>query len=82
MDLVTEKIIEVCKELNNIEITEDDIMSGRPFSDFNVDSLSLIEMLMEIEESIPGLYLPTIDNSDLTDLKQLWTFITKNLPNE
>ena len=67
------------KAVEMLEVAADDLQEDKSFvDDLNVDSLSLVEYTMELEDSL-GVELP---EEELTDLKTIGAFLdlimTKN----
>jgi len=45
MDIVTQTIIDVIKDLQDVEISYDDVHAGKQIADFGLDSIDSIELL-------------------------------------
>lgn len=80
MDIVTKTLIDVMKDLQDVDITSEDIQSGKSLSEFNLDSIDSIELLLEVEERFDQMDLPDFDNAELANLKEVWQYITDHLP--
>ena len=80
MDIVTQTIIDVIKDLQDVEISYDDVHAGKQIADFGLDSIDSIELLLELEDRFDGMDLPDFDNAELANLKAVWQYLTDNLP--
>jgi len=80
MDIVTKTLIDVMRDLQDIDITSEDIQSGKSLSEFDLDSIDSIELLLEVEERFDQMDLPDFDNAELANLKEVWQYITDHLP--
>ena len=80
MDIVTQKIIDVIKDLQDVEISYEDVHAGKQIADFGLDSIDSIELLLELEDRFDGMDLPDFDNAELVNLKEVWQYLTDNLP--
>lgn len=80
MDIVTKTLIDVMRDLQDIDITSEDIQSGKSLSEFDLDSIDSIELLLEVEDRFDEMDLPDFDNAELANLKEVWQYITDHLP--
>jgi len=80
MDIVTQRIIDVIKDLQDVEISYEDVHAGKQIADFGLDSIDSIELLLELEDRFDGMDLPDFDNAELVNLKEVWQYLTDNLP--
>lgn len=68
------------RDLQDIDITSEDIQSGKSLSEFDLDSIDSIELLLEVEDRFDEMDLPDFDNAELANLKEVWQYITDHLP--
>ena len=52
MSKTTQTLIDVVQETMDITITEDNLSDGTKFKDPNIDSLDVIEMLIQVEDRL------------------------------
>ena len=52
MSKTTQTLIDVVQETMDITITEDNLSDGTKFKDLNIDSLDVIEMLIQVEDRL------------------------------
>tara|TARA_B100001113_G_scaffold325680_1_gene298109 strand:+ start:692 stop:928 length:237 start_codon:yes stop_codon:yes gene_type:complete len=52
MSKATETLIEVVKDTMDIEIKPEQLDDGTKFKDLNIDSLDVIEMLIQVEDKL------------------------------
>ena len=52
MSKTTDTLIEVVRDAMDITITEDQLTDGTKFKDLNIDSLDVIEMLIQVEDRL------------------------------
>ena len=52
MSKTTDTLIEVVKEAMDITITPEQLSDGTKFKDLNIDSLDVIEMLIQVEDKL------------------------------
>jgi|TARA_B100000085_G_scaffold224647_1_gene210019 acyl carrier protein len=52
MSKTTDTLIEVVRDAMDITITEDQLSDGTKFKDLNIDSLDVIEMLIQVEDRL------------------------------
>ena len=52
MSKTTQTLIDVVQETMDITITEDNLTDGTKFKDLNIDSLDVIEMLIQVEDRL------------------------------
>ena len=52
MSKTTDTLIEVVKEAMDITITPEQLSDGTKFKDLNIDSLDVIEMLIQLEDKL------------------------------
>ena len=52
MSKTTQTLIDVVQETMDITITEDKLSDGTKFKDLNIDSLDVIEMLIQVEDRL------------------------------
>ena len=52
MSKTTQTLIDVVQETMDITITEDKLSDGTKFKDLDIDSLDVIEMLIQVEDRL------------------------------
>ena len=52
MSKTTDTLIEVVRDAMDITITEDQLSDGTKFKDLSIDSLDVIEMLIQVEDRL------------------------------
>tara|TARA_B100001057_G_scaffold276615_1_gene276890 strand:- start:1070 stop:1306 length:237 start_codon:yes stop_codon:yes gene_type:complete len=52
MSKTTDTLIEVVRDAMDITITEDQLSDGTKFKDLEIDSLDVIEMLIQVEDKL------------------------------